>query len=658
MQVNLTTLIQDCTDDALLSHVVHHFLHDGRAQEARALLASWQQRSPNSAWASAMAALCTVRLGQGSWQNDADAAGPRQQAEAALAFDPRCAPAHLVLAHIALQSQRFEDALASAERAANLMPHDPATAVLLALIHLELRQIEQAESVLRRQRQPSGMPQIAGLALSELLINHGGPEQYVEAARLAQEVCASEPHRANAWALWGCAHARLAQWEPARRYLERALLLEPDHNAVLLQLIQVLLQDTRSGQVEQAITHAKRLATLSPQTWKAWDCWAQGLNRQGQFETALRVLGDAVERHPDQPNLWLSLARVSTWLDQPLKAQNALDKAAALKTTQDADLLIAQTDLLLRQELPDQAWQALELAEGILPQDPIDQPKRLRVPLHDAVRPGQVLCLYATDLAQSLLLLRYVPLLESFGIQVKLGLPHEFAALLQGMPAVVAVDQVQQLRGHWFEPLWRLPGLLGVTADAAPSTPYLEVPQYAVERVTAHSLDSHRKASSSCVLLDLGLDPDPVLCHALGPWLEQQQAWVVCAQERPVSWANLTLNWTMVAADDVVNLAAWALRADHVICCDVPLAHVVAALDVSVQVLLSPIHDGIWGGTPDRTSWYPSARLWRLSVYKSWGALLQALAGTLCKADTAQGANQPGAETQTAAKPNSVEAHT
>jgi tetratricopeptide (TPR) repeat protein len=96
----------------------------------------------------------------------------------------------------------------------------------------------------------------------------------------------------------------------------RALPLNPDQQASAELAVAILFREL--GDLENAVTTARRFLSLVPDDQRGLLLLAQLLHQQDKINEASALLADALQRKPDDRNLRLQYARFLTLLDRPL----------------------------------------------------------------------------------------------------------------------------------------------------------------------------------------------------------------------------------------------------------------------------------------------------------------------------------------------------
>ncbi len=127
-------------DETLLSARLGELISDARFADGLELLDQCLAASPGDAWLSGMRALLLLET--------QDSRGALEASELAVQHAPTAAFAHWTRGVVLLRANSLTGALRSAERAVALDPEEPDTHVLLARVHLQKSQWEQARAAL------------------------------------------------------------------------------------------------------------------------------------------------------------------------------------------------------------------------------------------------------------------------------------------------------------------------------------------------------------------------------------------------------------------------------------------------------------------------------------------------------------------------------
>jgi len=227
----------------------------------------------------------------------------------------------------------------------------------------------------------------------------------------------------------------------------------------------------------------------------------------------------------------------------------------------------------------------------------------------------RILLLHAHGFGDSIMCLRYVPMLEAMGAIVSLDLPRELDGLLDDyMPSGEPVD--------YFCPLLHLLGRLYVSPDACLSGPYLDVdPERVAEwRERLGSSSSSRKRIG--IAWSIGkpsigdypreIDVEELLAH-LDP---EAEIYSVQAQlPRPSARTGRTRTFGF---ENFGDCAALMLCLDEIISVDTAAVHLAGAIGhPNVKLLLSHWHSWRW-----RKKWYENVTLCKQTSPGDWASAL------------------------------------
>lgn len=81
--------------------------------------------------------------------------------------------------------------------------------------------------------------------------------------------------------------------------------------------------------------------------------------------------------------------------------------------------------------------------------------------------------------------------------------------------------------------------------------------------------------------------------------------------------------------NEFADTAAAIKGLDRVICVDTAVAHLAAALDKPVWLLLPKVSDWRWGYETESTPWYPTVRIFRQTTVGDWGEVIERVSAEL-----------------------------
>jgi tetratricopeptide (TPR) repeat protein len=619
-------------NDDILSRAALTHLREKRLPQAQVMVGQWLQRAPRSAHAQALHAL--IMLASGSLEQALEAANK------SLAADAHCAVGALAMGQCLLAQEQVEQAKNQLQRGHHLDPNNPDIALPLVQIYFQQDKNEEAQSLLRpfvHRTEPAC--NMLRLMLAELWLNQR-PCPLPELHNLLQALCQQAPELASAWAIHGLVLAQRGDKLQAKKLFTLALQLEPEHPGLLLSHAQLIDNDEGSTQSEreQAIEQAQNASLLNPHEWRAPWIQARLERKQGLLAAAVQSLSNASQSFDAEPQLWFELARNLSDLGQSEAAQEALEKFQALETD-PRDVLRLSIALLMRQSQWAQAHSAQEALDAQMRgQDP-----RMEVPVEPKSREGKTWFLSAETHSELWIYARFISEFQQrSGAQILLAAPAPQVALLQRVPGVLQVTSTEQVQAHGFEPISRLPMLLGRTDTSVDwPGPYLPIDPSAL----AQAKQWRAAQPTPSVLIDMGPEPAPLLVRRLGHLLSERQArvWVTGALDL---WqaAAPQANVLQANTEDLDMLCAHALQADLVVGCDNATAWLLGALGVPAQITLNLVHDPLWGKEETRSAWCPSLQIHReppqggwLAQADAWTARMAALLDSAAPIHTRSG---------------------
>ena len=443
--------------------------------------------------------------------------------------------------------------------------------------------------------------------------------------------------------------------EPAFR---ACLALTPDDARLHLGHAQLLCD---MGRLDEAMAAVKESLRLAPDL-------AAALNQHGIILAGLRRTPEAlelfrrvVERDPRNAPAWANLGCT-------LAAENAFEEAlsAYRQSIQikpdDAQVRLNHSICLLKAGRMVQGWQEHEWRFRL--------PGHTRLPLdrilptlnrHTDLTGSSVLLTHEEGVGDTLMFLRYVPLLARLGAKVFAWVPPNLARLtarVEGVAGVIATDEVR-LEADWHCPFISLPRVF-----AATSTPWGSLPPYL-------DTDPAEVASKSLLLppargnkptLRAGLvwggapRPDHLPANAvdrrrsmalsqLAPLAGLRHVTLVSLQYGPYARAlhdpppGLHLADPMEFVQDMDDTASLMRSLDVVVSVDTSMIHLAGGL--GVPSILMDRYDNCWRWFHGRTDspWYPSLTIVRQKQLGEWADVVERVVAMLQRmADAKQAA--------------------
>ncbi|MHB8247643.1 MAG: tetratricopeptide repeat protein [Acidithiobacillus sp.] len=270
--------------------------------------------------------------------------------QALISKDPRSAPAYFALGRLYLAQHRLEAAVAQLQKALGLRPDWQEAAITLA----EALRISQGPTAALRSIQSftAGHPEasMARQYLASLYLRMGGVEQ---AYRIYQNLARQNPQDPEIALSLGLIDMDRQDWTGAEQALHEALRLAPHAPAPIyylgrlyeaqgqwaeaLQWYQRITTgplfpevelrsahiDYLLGHREKAMAQLQQLAARHPKQAQIPLLEAELRLDEGKLQEALSVLHEALQRMPDQPELWYEQGTIY----ERLKDYPAMEKA-------------------------------------------------------------------------------------------------------------------------------------------------------------------------------------------------------------------------------------------------------------------------------------------------------------------------------------------
>ena len=452
-----------------------------------------------------------------------------------------------------------------------------------------------------------------------------------EAIAAFQRILLQHPEAAEAWAEYGGLLLAAGRPREAIEACGRTLALFPDHRPAMSGLAKAHLQ---LGQWAEAEALCARILARDPGDLGSSLDLAWCLMRQGKLARSRSVLEAAAAAHPEDPSitnlLIQALVQQEDWtaLRQEMLRRVDADYAGPVAAWERACV-----DLLFG-DMPS-GWDGFESRWG-LPEIQGQRRRFAKPPWQGENPAGKTLLLHCEQgFGDTLMFLRYVPMVKAMGARVFLLVQPELA----GLAATCAgADEVVVEGGPLpaFDlhlPLMSLPRIFRTGLATIPAeTPYLDVP----ERVP------HRRALAEALA-------------AAGPRIRVGIAWAgraTHARDRQrsipaealaplgslpgVAWYAFQLGaregpplpgWVSLAPllGDFSDTAYALSGMDLVITVDTALAHLAGALAIPTLMLVSYLPDWRWLMGRDDSPWYPTLRLYRQPAFGDWGSVVQAI---------------------------------
>jgi tetratricopeptide (TPR) repeat protein len=360
------------------------------------------------------------------------------------------------------------------------------------------------------------------------------------------------------------------------------------------------------------------------------------LLRRARFDDAIALLGEGLQRSPNDSGMLVTLAQGLIGRRRLGEAKPLLQRAIEIA--------------------PDDPWPHLALAlvhffEGDWPAAFAQYRWRRRLPgatptisRHDRLWAGEDLAgksilLFAEQGAgDTIQFLRFAPALTKRGASVWISCSRALLPIVRPLPNIVPFSGPTRRRFDYVSSLVDAADILQTTPNtipptegivAAPARPVLPPPPAGTRlRIgicwsgnPIHANDLARSCQFSSFL--------PLLSQP-GVELVSLQAGNRSADIAAIGAERLVLDLS-ARLNDYGDTAAAIVRLDLVICVDTSVAHLAGALGKPVWLLLPYLPDWRWGLARPDTPWYPTMRLFRQPSPNDWSSVFAEIETALAK---------------------------
>lgn len=430
-------------------------------------------------------------------------------------------------------------------------------------------------------------------AATNLAVLHYDQGRHADAVPLLETALRLNPDLAEARYILALSLMRTGQTEAAREQFARAATEAPEDARPRTGLAALALA---AGDFRGALDHAERALALDGADADARNLKGAALKEMGDFTAARAQFERALELDPDHAE--------------------ARANRGALR--------------LLLGEMPaawdDYAWRW----RGTGRQPPGAE---LNLPLWAGgdLAGGRLLLIGEQGFGDTLLCLRYLPVLAAKGIRAAVRCRPELKRLVAGMGGVETVWTAAEAApgGEAFLPMMDLPGVFATSAETVPGAHgYLAAepaPGLAGDGVPAVGLvwagsPTHENDARRSLPLDV-----------LGPVFDLPDLTLFSLQVGPrrgdLAGPGIAGRITDLAErlDDFADTAAAVAALDLVITADTAVAHLAGALGRPAWVMLPFVPDWRWGLKRADTPWYASLRLYRQPAGGDWASVVQSI---------------------------------
>ena len=491
---------------------------------------------------------------------------------------------------------------------------------------------------------------------------HAGQDDWEHALEAFDEALHFEPSNLEAACLRADALARLDRWADAAESYRQALALDPGQAQVLNNLGVAL---GKLGKHHEAIAAYSRALAIDPQHANAYFNLGKLAAKLNQLDTASLLFQQALDADPNHAYAYHEMGSLLERQGSLKEAADAYRQSVRLDPTRSVRENLARVLTLLGDpagleqgrtliaEQPDNAeahwsygmalllhghyqegWEHFEWRTQIPRFAPYHgrfaQPRWAGEALN-----GRTILVYAEQgHGDTLLFLRYLPVVQALGGKVVFEMPPLLLPLLRETPGAEICIAYGDPRPHFHThaSLMSLPYLTKV--HAPPQMPFLP---------TLQSLQPSAQTSTATYKVGLAWSGNPkhqrdhLRSTPLLAWKDLTHIGNVTftsLQALPLNPADLACKGLFdFAAEcddmDFAQLAEVIEDLDLVISVDTAVAHLAGVMGKNVWVALSNVMDWRWGMDESTTPWYPSARLFRQTVPNDWTGVVTSIGAAL-----------------------------
>lgn len=371
----------------------------------------------------------------------------------------------------------------------------------------------------------------------------------------------------------------------------------------------------------------------------AWVCLGTALDAKGRDADALVAFRQAARYKPDCLRALIKLGDVSMQVGQPQAAVQSYDAALAVDPEHRGAHISVAWPLRLLGDFS-RGWR--EFAWFYRSGDN----QRFEQPLWDgSPLAGRTILLWA-DLAlgDTIQDLRFVDAVKQRGARVLVECPRRMVSLVRHTPGIddIVSSHAALPAFDVHAPLRMLPAILGITRSTIPQrVPYVKVdPAYAAAwrarlapdgRTTIGIVWAAQPRGVDARTRSVSLDHFAPLARVPGLRLVSLQMGPRAAEiVHPPG--GLSIEHLLDDSTVVIDTAALMQSLDLIITVDTMTAHLAGALALPVWTLAS--YSPSWwlwhADDGDRSSWYPTMRIWRQTRPGDWPGVVTRIARALC----------------------------
>ncbi len=410
----------------------------------------------------------------------------------------------------------------------------------------------------------------------------------------------------------------------AEKFYNRLVKLNPTLPGQHRKLGQIQL---RLGQRGAAMRTLNAALSVDKTDSEARTLLAGLLNDLGRQDEARKHYRTVTEQNPENAGAWLKLAQCYCITNRYQEGIEAFDKAIAIDDTR-MDAHIGKAEALLASGDFGQGWSEYTWRPGGKAVDASGKTVT-RIPSFSG---KHVLLRQEDHLSETVLGLRYAPLLRESGARVTLAVDRKYMPLLLDSdlsddmiePDATETDCDIEMK------LLTAPSFLragGTTQPLASGylNPVAKSPKVAEKGlrvgIALRAPGNRDETIPVARLREVLTIPAPVSFISL----ENTGA----EDFRSINWAEGRVKPATGDMDDPRQLAAALSEVDLVIAAGGEVGHIAGAMGIRCWIVLPVNSNWMWGTSGDRTAWYNSIRIFRQTVAGRWSKPLESLRKSL-----------------------------
>jgi tetratricopeptide (TPR) repeat protein len=238
--------------------------------------------------------------------------------------DPKSYDAISGTALVLLAKKRVPEAIARVQSVVETTPTS-ANTTLLGKLYIENRQADLAERALQKAQDLDAKNSDATYLLYQLKLARGAKD---EAYALVDQAVKNGTIDARLYTVYGMGLETRGDWQSAEGAYKKALGFQPDDAMAANNLAYLLLE--HGGDANLALSLAQTARRGMPKAGATADTLAWASYHVGAYDTARKLLEDAVKEQPGNPTFQFHLGMTYMKLNEAAKGKSTLEKALNL----------------------------------------------------------------------------------------------------------------------------------------------------------------------------------------------------------------------------------------------------------------------------------------------------------------------------------------